>query len=228
METVVNHSLKRSLETQNVNNTQTERTQIFTARGSEGTIILILPLVTNKATCMLISLDPPLLCFPFSLLPSSLLCFSDYCDCLTLWFLYHVSIPVFWVKYVIVSALQGQWSSLPLYSTSCRGKSCSIGDRCEDCHDWSDEKCRHVSEYLAKFSVQREKERKAKASSSSSFFGLSLPNACSPISSAIPSGFNCCNDNFIICCMCGDIFGCFTRCFRCALCSFTWCDTLGT
>ena len=110
MEAVVNHSLKRSLETQNVNNIQTERTQIFTARGSEGTITLILPLVTNKATCMLVSLDPPSLCFPFSLLPSSLLCFSDYCDCLTLWFLYHVSIPVFWVKYVpvIVSALQGQ------------------------------------------------------------------------------------------------------------------------
>ena len=50
---------------------------------------------------------------------------------------------------------------------SCHGKTCSLDGRCEECHDWSDDGCQHVCEYMLKLSLQR--ERKAKASSSSSF-----------------------------------------------------------
>ena len=51
--------------------------------------------------------------------------------------------------------------------TSCRGKTCGLNGRCEECHDWSDN-CLRVGEYMAKLSVQHENkyERKAKASSS--------------------------------------------------------------
>ena len=62
--------------------------------------------------------------------------------------------------------------------TSCRGKVFSIGDRCEDCYDWSDDKWHRVGEYLAKLSVQheRKKERQAEATSSSfSGFSPSVP-----------------------------------------------------
>ena len=41
-----------------------------------------------------------------------------------------------------------------LLCTSCRGKACVLEDRCEDCHDWSDEKCLCVREYLVKLSAQ--------------------------------------------------------------------------
>ena len=60
--------------------------------------------------------------------------------------------------------------------TSCHGKTCSLDDRCEECHDWLDDRCPRVGEYMAKLSLQQEKkhERKAEASStSSSFSGFS-------------------------------------------------------
>ena len=60
--------------------------------------------------------------------------------------------------------------------TSCCGKTCSSDDRCEECHDCSDERWQHVGEYIDKLSLHREKkgERKAKASSTSfSFSGYS-------------------------------------------------------
>ena len=30
------------------------------------------------------------------------------------------------------------------------GKSCTISDGCEECHDWSDDRCRRVREYMHK------------------------------------------------------------------------------
>ena len=42
--------------------------------------------------------------------------------------------------------------------TSCQGKTSVLEDRCEDCHDWSDEKCFCVGEYLTKLSAQCEKK----------------------------------------------------------------------
>ena len=68
--------------------------------------------------------------------------------------------------------------------TGCRGKICDIEDSCEDCHDWFDEKCRRVDEYLATLPAQckKEHERKAKASSSSSSLFRILPfYACAPV-----------------------------------------------
>ena len=53
---------------------------------------------------------------------------------------------------------------------ACHGKSCMIDYHCEDCHDWSDDHCKRVSDYMHKLSLQR--ERKTKASSSSSFSGF--------------------------------------------------------
>ena len=57
---------------------------------------------------------------------------------------------------------------------SCLGKSCKIDDCCEEYHDWSDDCCTRVSDYIHKLSWQREtrRERKDKASSSS-FSGFS-------------------------------------------------------
>ena len=60
----------------------------------------------------------------------------------------------------------------------CRGKSCRSDDCCEDCHNWRDNHCNWVSDYMTRLSLQQEKkhERKAKASSSSfSGFSPSMP-----------------------------------------------------
>ena len=38
--------------------------------------------------------------------------------------------------------------------TSRCGKTCSLDDRFEECHDWSDECCQLVGEYMAKLSMQ--------------------------------------------------------------------------
>ena len=55
----------------------------------------------------------------------------------------------------------------------CHGMSCKIDNRCEECHDWSDDRFTRVSDYMHELLLQREKKhiRKAKAYSSSfSFF----------------------------------------------------------
>ena len=76
--------------------------------------------------------------------------------------------------------------------TSCHGKTCSLDDGCEECHDLSDERCQHVGECMAKLLVQREKkhERMAKASSSSfsSFFFLKCLSPLCQLSSPSGSG----------------------------------------
>ena len=71
--------------------------------------------------------------------------------------------------------------------TSCRGKTCNIGNRCEDCHDWMDELWHYVDKYRTKLCLQqdREKERRVKATSSYSFWIFSLNAfAFMPVSSS--------------------------------------------
>ena len=71
--------------------------------------------------------------------------------------------------------------------TSCRGKTCGLNDHCEECHDWSDERCLRVGEYCTwltcQCNVKKKRERKAKASSSSSSFSMFSP--AMPVSVAI-------------------------------------------
>ena len=69
------------------------------------------------------------------------------------------------------------------FCASCRGKTCNIDDRCEDCHDWTDYMWHRLGEYLAKLSVQQErkKERRAKAASSSSSFSGFSPSMPVPL-----------------------------------------------
>ena len=60
---------------------------------------------------------------------------------------------------------------------ACRGKSCTPDDRCEERHEWSNERCKSVVDYVEKLTVQRErkKERTTKSSSSFSGFSPSMP-----------------------------------------------------
>ena len=60
---------------------------------------------------------------------------------------------------------------------ACRGKSCTPDDRCEERHEWSNERCKSVVDYVEKLTVQRErkKERTMKSSSSFSGFSPSMP-----------------------------------------------------
>ena len=53
--------------------------------------------------------------------------------------------------------------------TSCCGKTCNLVDRCEECHDRSDDCHQRVCEYMAKLSLQWGKKHERKASSSSDF-----------------------------------------------------------
>ena len=97
--------------------------------------------------------------------------------------------------------------------TSCRGKVCIIWDICKDCHDWPDEKCHRVGEYIAKLSVQRErkKERQMKAFCASAFVSVTIPlwHEC---------GYIC---GFSVG-VCGYFFGCYSRFFCCAFCACDW------
>ena len=64
---------------------------------------------------------------------------------------------------------------------ACRGKSCRSDDRCEECHDWSDDHCGRVSKYMNKLSLQREKRRNRKAKASSSSFSGFSPSMPVPL-----------------------------------------------
>ena len=59
---------------------------------------------------------------------------------------------------------------------ACRGKAYKYDNRCKECHDWSDDRCNRISDYMKTLLLQYEKkrERKAKASSSSSGFSPSM------------------------------------------------------
>ena len=53
---------------------------------------------------------------------------------------------------------------------TCHGKSCTVDDRCAECTEWSDERCRDVAVYIVKLSAQTVKKKERKARSSSFFF----------------------------------------------------------
>ena len=107
VEAVGDHFLKRSLRLKNINNIQTEHehTQTFTPRGSQGTITLILPLVVDKATCLLLVIEPlSLVIFHFLLLPfisCIVVIIVIVIDCY-----YNGSFSVSVSQFVIVSCLQ--------------------------------------------------------------------------------------------------------------------------
>ena len=63
---------------------------------------------------------------------------------------------------------------------------------CEECHEWTDERCKSVADYVKKLYLQRKrkKERKTKSSSSSSFssFPPSIPVLLGQLPSPADSG----------------------------------------
>ena len=62
VEGVVDHSLKQSWKLKNISNVQTEYTQIFTTKGGEGTLTLVISLIVDKGTCLLLFIEPFSLC----------------------------------------------------------------------------------------------------------------------------------------------------------------------
>ena len=56
---------------------------------------------------------------------------------------------------------------------ACRGKSCTPDDRYDECHEWSDERCKRVADYVEKLSLQHKRKKERKTKSSSSFSGFS-------------------------------------------------------
>ena len=45
------------------------------------------------------------------------------------------------------------------FSVTCRGKSCTPDDQCEECHDWTNEHCKSVANHVEKLSLQRERKK---------------------------------------------------------------------
>ena len=70
---------------------------------------------------------------------------------------------------------------------ACRGKSCKLDDRCEDCHNWSDDCCSCVSDYFEKLSLQREKKRERKTKSSLFGFSPLMPVPLGQLPSSVGS-----------------------------------------
>ena len=112
--------------------------------------------------------------------------------------------------------------------TSCHGKTCSLDDGCEECHDLSDERCQHVGECMAKLLVQREKkhERIAKASSSS-FSGCFSCSACPPVSVVISFRFRYCDDYPFVVSERGDLLDICSCHLRCPICCTVGCYVRG-
>ena len=73
---------------------------------------------------------------------------------------------------------------------ACCGKICKYDDCCEECHDWSDDRCNHISDYMEKLPLQCERKRKQRAKASSSSFSGFLPSMpVPPGSAAVICGF---------------------------------------
>ena len=71
------------------------------------------------------------------------------------------------------------------------GKSCSSDHGCEECHDWSDNRCSRVADYVEKLSLycEMKEERETEASSSSfSSFSPSMPVPQGQLPSPADSG----------------------------------------
>ena len=71
---------------------------------------------------------------------------------------------------------------------ACRGKSCSPDDRCEECHEWTYERCKSVANYVEKFSLQCGRKPKSSLSSSFSSFSPSIPVPLGQLPSFTDSG----------------------------------------
>ena len=67
---------------------------------------------------------------------------------------------------------------------ACRGKSCTPDDWCEDCHDWTNKRCKSIADYVEKLTLQCERKTTGKYSSSS-FSGFSPIDAGSSGSAAV-------------------------------------------
>ena len=123
-----------------------------------GAITVILSLV--KITCLLLSAEP-LSLFSFSHFRFAFL----FCDCDYGFFA--VSVPGVEGK-VCNRFLPSKANDPHRLCCSCRGEACSLDDHRKECHDLPDDCCKRVN--MIKLLLQQEKqiERKAKASSSSS------------------------------------------------------------
>ena len=53
---------------------------------------------------------------------------------------------------------------------SCQWMSCHQDNRCDECHDWTEERCKDVTFYEEKLSAQREKKESKTNYSSLSFW----------------------------------------------------------
>ena len=73
---------------------------------------------------------------------------------------------------------------------ACRDKSCKSDDWCEECHNWLDDHCSRVSDYLEKLLLQQEKKRERKTKSYCSFSGFSpsMPVPLGQLPSSAGSG----------------------------------------
>ena len=97
--------------------------------------------------------------------------------------------------------LPSKENNTPCLCVTCRGKSCNLDDRCEECHDGPDYRCKRVSEYMVKLSLQCEMcERQAKASSSSfSGFSCSMPVSLCQLPSPAGTGVVTTTPSFTAC-----------------------------
>ena len=110
-------------------------------------------MVTNKAICLLLFIEPLSLCL-FSLL--SLLPFY-FCDLVFVIMFIMVPLPRQCpgvAGKVCNHFLPAKENDPHRLCTASLGKTCDIEDCCEDCHDWPDEKCHCLGEYSILLSCQ--------------------------------------------------------------------------
>ena len=128
-------------------------------------------------------------------------------------------------NYICVSALvlRGRYAidsccqrRTPLISScACCGKTCNLDDRCEEFHDWPDDRCKRVSGYVIKLPLQQKKKRERKAKTSSSSFSAFCFNACTPVSAAFACCYRCRYHHPFIYSVCGDFLGRYSGCAAC-------------
>ena len=64
---------------------------------------------------------------------------------------------------------------------ACIGKPCHPDNQYDECHEWSEERCRSDVEYAEKLSLQRERKKEQKTKSSSSSFSGFFPSMSVPL-----------------------------------------------
>ena len=103
------------------------------------------------------------------------------------------------------------------------GKSCSSVHGCEECHDWSDERCNRDADYVEKLLLQCEmkEERKVEASSSSSSFSSFSASMPAAVFCGFRCSYNVCIDVVFVC---GDVVGSGFGRHHCPICASIYCD----